>query len=100
MASTSNAPRSQQAPRTDDVFIFAARQFTTARPLRTIGSVQCIDQRSPVSVVSPVLAIPLGRPDPSAPPVGGRSEFVGAFTSPLQRAFRTCQPRRLRRVAA
>ena len=80
-----DAPR---AWRTDAVFLWLA----TARPLRTLGTVQRMAQSSSASVFRPVPP-----PDPVASPVVSRGEFARAFTSPLRRAFRTCEPRRLRR---
>jgi len=80
-----DAPR---AWRTDAVFLWLA----TARPLRTLGTVQRMAQSSSASVFRPVPP-----PDPVASPVVSRGEFARSFTSPLRRTFRTCEPRRLRR---
>ena len=97
VTSASNAPRTPRAPRTDVVFLFAALSFATARRLRTAGRVERMAQPSSARVSGPVLPGLRGRPDPVAPPLDGRGEFARAFTSPLRRAFRTCEPRQLRR---
>src|SRR5262249_7158961 len=88
---TANTPR---AWRMDGLFHW----LITARSLRTLDGVQRMAQRSSVTVFGLVLPAPLGRLTPVAPAVYGRGEFACAFTSPLRRAFRTCEPRRLRRA--
>ena len=98
VTSASNAPRTPRAPRTDVVFLFASLSFATARRLPTAGRVERMAQSSSARVSGPVLQGLRGRPDPVAPPLDGRGEFARAFTSPLRRAFRTCEPRQLRRA--
>jgi hypothetical protein len=88
---TANTPR---ARRMDGLFHW----LITARSLRTLAEVQRMAKWPSASVVGPVLPARLGRLTPMAPAVDGRGEFARAFTSPLRRAFRTCGPRRLRRV--
>lgn len=98
VTSASNAPRTPRAPRTNDVFLFASLSFAMARCLPTAGRVERMAQSSSARVSGPVLQGLRGRPDPVAPPLDSRGEFARAFTSPLRRAFRTCEPRQLRRA--
>jgi hypothetical protein len=54
--------------------------FATARPLRTLGRVQRMAQRSSASMLGHILPSLLGRADPLAPPVDGQSwGRVGSF---------------------
>jgi hypothetical protein len=107
MASASNAPRTPRAPRTDGVFLFAALPFATARPLRTLDRVQRMAQQSAWTLsgqhtgLTGLTNLPLTeRGERNAHRLGERLKaltFARAFTSPLRRAFRMCEPRRVRR---
>jgi hypothetical protein len=80
--SASNAPRTPRTPCVDVVFLFVALRCATARPLRTLGVVQRMPQRSSASLLGHVLPRVLGRPDPVAPPIDGQTRGCVGSRSP------------------